>query len=84
MLLALWIGGVFGTAAFVKWWVDGRGILPLAPAVGITGQVDRAREAIHEGGDHVIIVGRIREIAYQDGDCQPLLYYKGRYGAVSP
>jgi len=35
VLLALWFGGVLVTAAFVKWWVDGRGVLPLAPAVGI-------------------------------------------------
>jgi 4-amino-4-deoxy-L-arabinose transferase-like glycosyltransferase len=47
VLLALWIGGVLVTAAFVKWWVDGRGILPLAPAVGIllARAIDRRSDA---------------------------------------
>jgi hypothetical protein len=35
LLLGLWVVGVFATAAGVKWWADGRGILPLAPAVAV-------------------------------------------------
>lgn len=35
LVLALWVVGVFVTAAGVKWWSDGRGILPLAPAVAV-------------------------------------------------
>lgn len=35
-------------------------------------------EATHEGGDHVIIVGRVREMSrLPDGD--PLLFYAGAY-----
>ena len=40
-------------------------------------------EAIHEGCDHVIGIGRITNMTFQDGDCRPLLYYKGRYNALS-
>ncbi len=35
-------------------------------------------EAVHEGGDHHIVTGRVREL----GDCsgaRPLLFYRGRY-----
>jgi hypothetical protein len=34
-LLALWVLGTFAFAAFFNWTVNGRSILPLAPAVGI-------------------------------------------------
>lgn len=34
-LLALWVAGTFCFAAFVNWTVNGRSLLPLAPAVGI-------------------------------------------------
>lgn len=34
-LLALWVAGTFVFAAFTNWTVNGRSLLPLAPAVGI-------------------------------------------------
>jgi 4-amino-4-deoxy-L-arabinose transferase-like glycosyltransferase len=34
-LLALWVAGTFGFAAFLNWTVNGRSLLPLLPAVGI-------------------------------------------------
>jgi hypothetical protein len=34
-LLALWVLGTFSFAAFFNWTINGRSILPLAPAVGI-------------------------------------------------
>jgi 4-amino-4-deoxy-L-arabinose transferase-like glycosyltransferase len=34
-LLALWVLGTFGFAAFCNWTINGRSLLPLAPAVGI-------------------------------------------------
>lgn len=39
-------------------------------------------EAIHDGGDHVIFVGRVRRIEQSD-DGAPLLYFKGRYAAIA-
>ena len=38
-------------------------------------------EAVHEGGDHVILVGRVNELRH-DPEGDPLLYYRGRYSAV--
>jgi len=35
ILLALWVGGTFAFAAFGNWIVNGRSLLPLAPAVAI-------------------------------------------------
>lgn len=40
-------------------------------------------EAVHDGGDHVILIGRVSELRH-DPDGDPLLYYRGRYGAVCP
>ena len=39
-------------------------------------------ESIFEGGDHVIIVGKVTRMHYEDGDCRPLLFYRGRYGQI--
>ncbi len=40
-------------------------------------------EARHDGGDHVIFVGRVRDFAYRDHG-HPLLYYRGRYRGLAP
>ncbi|WP_018255546.1 3-hydroxy-9,10-secoandrosta-1,3,5(10)-triene-9,17-dione monooxygenase reductase subunit [Salinispora mooreana] len=40
-------------------------------------------EAVHPGGDHAIVVGRVTAL----GECRddgPLLFFKGRYCAVAP
>ena len=38
-------------------------------------------EAVHEGGDHSILVGRVRSMGA--GGAEALVYYRGRYGTVS-
>ena len=43
--------------------------------------------ARYEGGDHVIVVGRVKRFAYvpdpdRNGE-KPLLYYRGRYGTLA-
>ena len=41
-------------------------------------------EQVFEGGDHIIVVGKVRRMVFdQDSDCRPLLYFKGKYGAVA-
>ncbi len=35
----------------------------------------------HEGGDHLIIVGRVLSVEERPGD--PLLFYRGRFGAMA-
>lgn len=36
---------------------------------------------IHDGGDHIIIVGRVLSFSYRR-EGTPLLYYRGRYGRL--
>jgi 3-hydroxy-9,10-secoandrosta-1,3,5(10)-triene-9,17-dione monooxygenase reductase component len=45
---------------------------------GTVGYVDCTVEAIHEAGDHVIVVGRVVDLAAGD-DVRPLVYHRGRY-----
>ena len=42
---------------------------------------DCEKEAVHEGGDHVILIGRVIELR-QDPNGYPLVYYRGRYSNV--
>ena len=43
--------------------------------------LDCETEAIHEGGDHVIIVGCVKRLASVE-DGKPLLYFRGNYATV--
>lgn len=45
---------------------------------GCLARFECSLEAQHEGGDHLIIVGRVNTVAYRDGT--PLLFSAGRYG----
>jgi flavin reductase (DIM6/NTAB) family NADH-FMN oxidoreductase RutF len=38
--------------------------------------------AVHDGGDHKILVGRVLRFARREAGA-PLIYYRGRYGALS-
>jgi len=44
--------------------------------------------ARHDGGDHVIMVGKVRRFTHlpedEGGDAGPLLYFRGRFGNVIP
>ncbi len=40
-----------------------------------------AREAVHPGGDHAILVGRVLRFARRDAGA-PLIFFRGRYGAL--
>jgi flavin reductase (DIM6/NTAB) family NADH-FMN oxidoreductase RutF len=39
-------------------------------------------EAVHQGGDHAILVGRVLRFARREAGA-PLIFYKGRYGALA-
>lgn len=39
-------------------------------------------EAEHDGGDHLILVGRVVWAQYQDETDDPLLYYRSHYGTI--
>lgn len=50
--------------------------LPALP--GVLARFDCAAHALHEGGDHAIVVGRVLRCTLGDGE--PLLFWQGRYG----
>ncbi len=43
---------------------------------------DCTRHAVHDGGDHAIVVGRV--LSVQPGRGAPLLFASGRYGRFAP
>lgn len=50
-----------------------------APALeGVLARFDCATEALHAGGDHAIMVGRVLRARFRDG--APLLFWGGLYG----
>lgn len=57
-----------------------------APATGspilpdVLGWIDCDIEVAHEAGDHLIVVGRVLDLAAADLDHGPLLFHKGGYG----
>ena len=42
-----------------------------------------ARESVQEAGDHAILIGRVQRFARHDGAGAPLVYFRGRYGALA-
>lgn len=54
---------------------DGLGRAPLLP--GCLAQFDCALDAVHDGGDHVILIGAVRRYRQRAGD--PLIYFGGGY-----
>lgn len=41
-------------------------------------------EAIHDGGDHYIVVGRVVDLDVTEVDTGPLLFYRGGFGRFEP
>jgi 3-hydroxy-9,10-secoandrosta-1,3,5(10)-triene-9,17-dione monooxygenase reductase component len=50
---------------------------PVLP--GVSAWIDCTFWAEHDGGDHTIAIGRVRDLG-ADPTRRPLLYYRGRYG----
>jgi flavin reductase (DIM6/NTAB) family NADH-FMN oxidoreductase RutF len=42
-----------------------------------------ARESVRDAGDHAILIGRVLRFARHDGAGAPLVYFRGRYGALA-
>lgn len=49
--------------------------------VGVMAYVDCAVHAVHEAGDHYIVVGRVLDLDAGEAN-EPLLYHRGRYGTT--
>ena len=54
-------------------WTSGCPILD-----GCIANIECTKYAVYDGGDHVIILGRVRRLACAAGE--PLLFYRGAYG----
>ncbi|WP_240783973.1 flavin reductase family protein [Tabrizicola caldifontis] len=48
---------------------------------GALARFDCARHAVHDGGDHAIILGRVLRMAVRAG--KPLVFSQGRYGSFA-
>jgi 4-hydroxyphenylacetate 3-hydroxylase, reductase component len=57
-------------------WTAGPDGAPLID--GVVARIECSTEVQHDGGDHVLIVGRVQRFAQFDG--APLLFAQGRYG----
>jgi 3-hydroxy-9,10-secoandrosta-1,3,5(10)-triene-9,17-dione monooxygenase reductase component len=54
-----------------------------APLIdGVLGHVDCTVHAVHDAGDHYVVIGRVQAMELGDDDA-PLLYYKGGYGGFT-
>jgi 3-hydroxy-9,10-secoandrosta-1,3,5(10)-triene-9,17-dione monooxygenase reductase component len=71
---------VFGTRGAARFagvtWKTARSGAPILD--GALTWADCRIEAVHPGGDHCIVIGRVTELG-EVRDVRPLLFYKGRY-----
>ena len=49
---------------------------------GIVAWIDCMLHAVHEAGDHYIVLGRVQELDIARGE-EPLLFFRGRYGGLA-
>ena len=40
-------------------------------------------DAEHEAGDHLIVVGAVDQLDVREGDADPLVFFRGRYGSFA-
>ena len=59
-------------------WDTGSPILP-----GCLAALECDTQAIHDGGDHVIIVGKVRKLMAENDMRRPLVFYQGSYNGLS-
>ncbi|MGP3978077.1 flavin reductase family protein [Streptomyces sp. 8N114] len=46
--------------------------------------IDCEIHAVHTGGDHLIVVGRVRALDAAEGEPEPLIFHRGRLGTFTP
>jgi 3-hydroxy-9,10-secoandrosta-1,3,5(10)-triene-9,17-dione monooxygenase reductase component len=49
---------------------------------GTLGYVDCTIQAVHEGGDHFVVIGRVLDLAVTDVE-EPLLFFRGQYTSTA-
>lgn len=50
---------------------------------GSLAHIDCSVETVHDGGDHVIAIGRVHSLSEVNDD-RPLLFYRGQYTGIEP
>ncbi|MBY6413186.1 flavin reductase family protein [Rhodococcus sp. BP-252] len=50
---------------------------------GSLAHIDCTVDTVHDGGDHVIVVGRVHSLGEITGE-RPLLFYRGQYTGIEP
>jgi 3-hydroxy-9,10-secoandrosta-1,3,5(10)-triene-9,17-dione monooxygenase reductase component len=70
--------------AEVKWTPSPQGGIPMLD--GALAHLDCSIHAVHEAGDHYVVIGRVLELVTDDGadDAEPLLFYRGQYRTTDP
>jgi 3-hydroxy-9,10-secoandrosta-1,3,5(10)-triene-9,17-dione monooxygenase reductase component len=54
-----------------------------APLIdGVLGHVDCTVEAVHDAGDHLVVIGRVQGLELGEAE-EPLLYFRGGYGGFT-
>lgn len=48
---------------------------------GVAAWIDCTVQAVHTGGDHLVVVGRVEALDARD-DAMPLLFHRGRFGRL--
>ncbi|MGP3990589.1 flavin reductase family protein [Streptomyces sp. 3N207] len=51
---------------------------------GVAAWIDCEIHAVHTGGDHLIVVGRVRALDAAEGEPEPLIFHRGRLGTFAP
>jgi flavin reductase (DIM6/NTAB) family NADH-FMN oxidoreductase RutF len=58
---------------------------PAGPALDeAVAWIECAIDAVHEGGDHLIVVGAVTALAVNERQPHPLVFFRGRYGSFGP
>lgn len=65
--------------------VDWKTAVTGAPILdGTLAWIDCTLDRIVDGGDHLIVIGRVEALEAPREDCGPLLFYRGKFGHPSP
>jgi 3-hydroxy-9,10-secoandrosta-1,3,5(10)-triene-9,17-dione monooxygenase reductase component len=79
------VSAVFGTRGQDKYarvgWRPAPSGAPLLD--GVLTWIDCALEAVHEAGDHYVVIGRVTALG-TPSDARQLLFHRGRYAATEP
>lgn len=61
-------------------WEPGIGGVPVL--LGCLANLECKRDAVHEAGDHILVLGRVEHLRRSGDEGDPLLYFRGRYARL--